>query len=427
MKWHRYLIILILVTGLRGISGVVVDSLVVKGNQITRYNIIAREVSHPIPAEFDSAVARLDRNRVYNMGIFESVAIYPLEDSGVVYLVVEVIESFRMLPLPLFYYQDDVGWSYGGAASYRNFRGLNQQLLLSATLGGEKTYRIVFSDPWLFGDRIAMFGQAGRTYRGHATYDFRHMIQIFELGLGKASSDNTFIAAGTFNVQQREVKWSDLTGPGTPDGPRRQLNHHFAHIRFSLLWRTTDIWRDPTRGAQLGVAVSTTQGLDDPSPSYNNLIWEAAWFRALTDRTTPLVLGIGLKWTYYDRDTPVYLHQFIGRKWVRGYSPVPGENHEKVRGRLEKTSVANIAFELRRTLIPRTVWYQVAVGLSGVLFVDHAWGYGPDAPLAEAMPVTGFGAGLRLFLPFIELLAFDIGTNRYDYKLHYIWGISHKF
>ena len=83
--------------------------------------------------------------------------------------------------------------------------------------------------------------------------------------------------------------------------------------------------------------------------------------------------------------------------------------------------------ELRQTLVPRRLRGEVEAGISGVLFVDAGWSYGPGEPLRQALPLVGYGAGLRFFLPNIDALALDVGTNPYDHVLRYRLRFSHKF
>ena len=93
----------------------------------------------------------------------------------------------------------------------------------------------------------------------------------------------------------------------------------------------------------------------------------------------------------------------------------------------EATNVASASLELRQTLVPRQLWRQMEVGLAGILFVDGGWGYGPGKPLGQARPVMGYGAGLRIYLPVINILALDLGTNPTDGRWRYQVKVTHKF
>ncbi|MFB0517270.1 MAG: BamA/TamA family outer membrane protein [Candidatus Neomarinimicrobiota bacterium] len=418
--FSRLLPLLLAATGLfaQG-EGLLITSVVVEGNEVTREHIIIRELSHPLNQPFDSTLARKDRDRLYNLGIFEWVDLYPRPTApGEAALVVEVVETIRMVPVPIFYYLDELGWSYGGALSYLNFRGLNQRLDISATYGAEKSHALVFSDPWLVGNQIGVSGWLLQIYRGHPVHNFRTRIQDLELGLGKMSRLKTVSIWGAVSLERRRIHWLDKSG-------REDTVHRFFQSKFDFLLRTTDIWRDPTQGYRFNLYVSPAIGLDKESPTYTYVRVAGAWFYPLRPGPRPLVFGMGLTVAHYLQETPFYAKQYVGGYWVRGYRVDPRKNPPEVQGRQETNSLAAASMELRQTLIPRRLLWQMELGLSGVLFVDAGWGYGPAEPLWQAQPLVGYGLGLRVFVPILYVVALDLGTNPYDTRLRFRLRIGH--
>ncbi len=400
-----------------------ITSVVVEGNNTTRDYIIIRELSHPLHQPFDSTQAREDRDRLYNLGIFEWVDISLRRTGpGEAALVVEVVETIRMVPVPIFYYLEELGWAYGGGMSYLNFRGLNQRLDLAATIGAEKTYKFIFSDPWMLGNQIGVKGWLYQIYRRHLVHEFRMQVRDMELGLAKSNAAKTVGLSGALSLEQRVVHWLE---PGRPD-----TVHRVFQSKVAFLLRTTDIWRDPTRGVRLYLSLSPVVGLDDQSPTYTYLGVGGAWFHPLRRGSRPLVFGTGLSvahYQYHNQIRPLYLQQYLGGYRVRGYSVNPDENPPEVKDRHETTSLAAASIELRQSLIPRRLLWGLEVGLSGVLFLDAGWSFGPGLPLEPGRPMVGYGLGLRLFLPVIHVLAFDLGANPYDFHLRWRFRVNHAF
>lgn len=428
MTRRLFLFLLLLPVLSAGQDPPLITQITIVGNRITHERIIRREVNHPRPAPYDSLQARRDRNNIYNMGIFESVRVYThATDPGQAELIIEVVETLRTVPIPLIYYLDDVGWSYGGGVAFYNFRGLNQRLLLSATAGGEKTYGLTFADPWLVGNRISGRFRSARLYRGHPVYHYRIREEILEVGMGKTSPQKTLSVQGTFGLLRRTVAWRDTTGWAPPDNEFIDRRDEVFRAKLDVLWRTTDIWRDPTRGITLRLQLSPVLGLNAQSPDYLWMYASGAVFRRLTRGPRPFILGLGLAVSRYDQRVPFYLQQFLGRAWVRGYHIAPADNPRSVRVRLEGNNLLVASLEVRRMIIPRRIIWQVETGLAGVLFMDAGWAYGPDQSLANALPAVGFGLGARIFLPIIELLALDMGFSRLVRHPHYRLGLSHKF
>ena len=408
-------------------EGPLITSVVVEGNKVTRGYIITRELTHPLNQPFDSSLAREDRNRLYNLGIFDWVELYPRQTApGEAALVVEVVETIRFTPYPVFYHLQDLGWSYGGGLMVTNFRGLNQSLNVGGTVGAEVTYYLMFADPWFTGDRIAQSGWVMQTYRDDPDTNFRYGRRDLEVGLGKYSRGKTVYLAVAASFEDRRVRW--LPKDESPQLPEN-LRHRVFQAKISFLWRTTDIWRDPTTGFRLQLGLSPVWGLDRGSPSYGLIQGQGAVFFPLRKGTRPLVWGAALMVFHATRPTPIYLTQYVGGHWVRGYNVASWPNPDEVKAdRLKHTSVLFTSMELRQTLVPRRLWQQMEVGLSAVLFVDAGWGYGcPGGTLRQALPLVGYGAGIRVFLPNIDALALDLGTNPYDHRLRYRLRLSHKF
>ncbi len=402
-----------------------ITSLVIEGNELTQEHIITRELSHPLNQPFDSSIVHEDRNRLYNLGIFEWVNIYQRQTGpDEAALVIEVVETFRLIPYPAFYHLPDLGWSYGGGLMVNNFRGLNQRLNIGGTVGAEVTYFLMFNDPWIIGERVAIDCRAMQTYRNHPEYDFRYGEQVLSAGLGKYFSGRTILLSSTVGLYERSVDWSQ---ENLHDSTEIDFQDRVFQATATFLWRTTDIWRDPTRGFRLLLELSPVMGLNNDSPTYGLLGAQGAVFFPLLLGDRPLVLGTALMISHATGPTPIYSTQYLGGMWVRGYNVDPQRNPGEVRDRLRCTSVIFSSMELRKTLIPRQLYDQTELGISAVLFMDAGWGYGPDQSLMKALPLIGFGAGIRFFLPNLEALALDVGLNPYDYTPRYRLRLNQKF
>ncbi len=408
-------------------EGPLITSVAVEGNRVTREHIITRELSHPLNQPFDSSLARDDRNRLYNLGIFERVDLYPRPTApGEAALIVEVVETIRFIPYPAYYHLQDLGWSYGGGLMVTNFRGLNQSLNVGGTVGAEATYYLLFADPWFTGNRIALSGLITQTFRGHPDtmlYN-RYGERDLEVALGKYFRNKTVYLSGAVSFEDRRVTGLKGDESATSQG---NLHHRVFQAKAAFTWNTTDIWRDPTRGFRLLLGLSPVWGLDEDSPTYGLVQGQGALFLPLRKGSHPLVWGAALMVFHATRPTPIYLTQYVGGHWVRGYNVSPPLNPDEVQDRLKGSSVVFTSMELRQTLVPRRLWQQTEVGLSGVLFIDAGWGYGPDMPPQLNRPLVGYGTGIRLFFSNALTLSLDIGTNTHDHVLRYHLGSSHKF
>ncbi|MCH7575938.1 MAG: BamA/TamA family outer membrane protein [Candidatus Marinimicrobia bacterium] len=408
----------------------VITRIVIEGNQVTREHVIRREVTHPLGAPFDSLLAAQDRNRLYNLRIFEMVAVYARpDDDNEMELVVEVHESLRFLALPIIYRVEEIGWSYGGAVNMVNFQGLNRIVGATITLGGENTYHFQFFDPWIWGNQISLTSSITDRYFSHPVYRFRVRERQIQFGLGKLSEKKTLLGRVSAAVVDRDLQWrrSQAGDADPPGGVRVDLRHRTLHVNLLLLLRTMDIWRDPTNGFRLKVLYAPKIALDEGSPDYTLMQVELAVYRQLRGGAHPTILAWAASLSAQTGEVQFYSQQYLGGIWVRGFGLIPADAAEGVRRRLEAESLVVTAVELRQTIIPRKMVEGAEWGLGGLLFIDVAWGYGAIRPLGAAQPISGFGAGLRLFMPYLDNFAIDLGINTYNFAPKVRFRLGHKF
>ncbi len=407
-----------------------VAAIVVAGNATTQEWIIIRELTFEPGDAYDESLLDLNRDRLYNLGIFEQVTVYPsYQSSDSVIIAVQVVETIRLLPLPLFYYRDDVGWSYGAGLTFLNFRGRNQRLMLSGTLGGEKTYMVSFSDPWFSGVRVSLGGLAARYFRDHPVYPFRSTITVFSASRGKWYLSKRLLFSAGLGITDHQQAATDGSMPGDIYSPEDPQHYKFIYTTFAAGYQGTDVWRDPTRGVKASLQLVPHWLLAHvPSGgSFSTINGALAGFKSIISGKRPLVLAGGLRLRTNWGDIPNYGQNYLGGYWVRGYHLVPARNVSKIADRLEGKNAIAAGMELRQTILKRSLYLAAEIGFSMIAFTDIGWAFDDLDALKGAQPVLGYGAGLRFFIPTIQALALDWGFNPYDSKQHVRFSLGQRF
>ncbi|MFQ6614464.1 MAG: POTRA domain-containing protein, partial [Fidelibacterota bacterium] len=178
-----WVLILSLVSGQ---SGPVVKRIEWLGNEVTRDYIIQREIQHPVNTILDTVLAREDRDRLDNLGIFSEVRwqTVPLED-GQVILQYLVVESWRYLPGALPVYEEETGWSLSGGLIINNYRGRNETLMIGGSFGGKNTFGINYTNPWLSGDHLSLDLEAGKNIYNHLFLPYKEATSFLGAKLGR--------------------------------------------------------------------------------------------------------------------------------------------------------------------------------------------------------------------------------------------------
>lgn len=144
-----------------------IGRIIIVGNKKTKAKIILRELEIKegdfVYEEDLLPILELDRNKIYNLRLFNTVLIRPLEiERGLVDILIEVSERWYLFPVPLFELADrnfNDWWqnqghdlsrvNYGVKLYYNNVRGRNEALRLTLQGGFLRNAELIYRIPYL--------------------------------------------------------------------------------------------------------------------------------------------------------------------------------------------------------------------------------------------------------------------------------------
>lgn len=370
-----------------------ITAIVVEGNRSTKDYIILRELTAAKGDSIASEMIDTDRSRLLNLGIFSDVEIHAVPaDSGLVYLIL-VQERFAIIPFPLTNYTEMNGWVYGGGVMHRNFTGRNRTLSAYLLIGGTTDYYILFADPWIAGNRISLSGEISKSVRDHPYEDFQmtETQSWIEIGFRKDYYWSTRLKFGYRSVG------SDI--PGITMSSEKTDILPFVKLTYVRDYR--NLWSNPSQGYTFVSKLGQT-GIPGQKPDYREIsAGYSRFFPVKFGRTVGVNAAAGILNGYlppYDR------YYFGGTATMRGLPP------NSARGNRIILSSIEYRFDIikSRPFLPKADF-----GLGGTLFLDSGavWSGGED--WLKISPKLTCGYGLRLFLPFVEILRLDIGYSAY--------------
>ncbi len=402
-----------------------IESIEIEGNTKTLDYIIKREISHNLLQPLDSLSAEKDRDRIENLGIFSEVTwkIIPL-NADKVKLVYTVIESVQNLPpsiLPI--YDEKTGWSINGGLLFTNFRGRNQSLSFNLSIGGKDTYGFIFSDPWIIGDHISLRAEIDKSIYRHNFLDYNVEKNKVRIDFGKWFGQNIKTMIG---LSVESINFKNDLSPVV-------LKSNYLSIKPTLKYDTRDIYWNPTRGVLWSNSLKINKGVN--KREFSNLFWSqsVSTYHDLIKTNKKLIIAFNgthnFFWGYRNK---MWLNYLGDSFTVRGW-PLP--NQDTYNGKLNdfRFGYQSIysSIELRKEIIPKSsTQYGTQFGLLVVLFIDAGSISYDILSLNENSKMIGSGIGIRIPLPLINLIRFDLGwgyrNGSWD-KGILQWGISHKF
>ncbi len=394
---------------------VLISRIEVEGNTKTKDFIINREIRHPVNGLIDSAKINQDINRLENLGLFSGVSwtIKSLEDSTIIlkYIVKESIQKTPPTVFPT--YNENKGWSLNALWLLNNFRGRNQLLTISGSIGGEDTYGISFNDPWIFNNHISFSLNISRNLFKHRFLNRDIDLNRFKIGFGKWFGDNikTVIAIALESKEFSNKKEYDL--------------FKYIDIHSMLKYDTRDIYWNPGKGILFNNSIQYIEGY-----KIENLIWDQSYsfYFSLNrfKKKTIIAFNGSLKQKLGYRNQ--FWQNYIGSSnTIRGW-PIPDYKTYDNESYRFGHEYLHASIEYRYEIIPKYITtYGIESGLVIVLFADFGYmlNHWPDKLI-----MNGTGIGVRIPFPLVGVLRLDFGVGAIKNKWNsgsFHFGIGQKF
>ena len=380
-------------------------SIQIQGNDKTKPSVILREMKQKVGDSLDPYLLENDRKRIQNLYLFNRVIISaePEEEDARIRIV--VTEQWYLFPFPVLFINEG-DWnklSWGAGLTYLNFRGRAETLVFVFWLGYNPSIHIDYANPW-FGGKRNLFTGANLFYSHVRSKHFQEeAVTEKHLGLqwtiGKRFGPHTF---PSISVGYKEVTFSPSV-PGqtlSSDGRDR-----LPFLGFTLIWDHRDLKEYPHTGWYVRLTAKKT-GFPTMPADYFKYGFDLRKYFPLG----PCTLALRTKANLSGRKIPLYDRVFLGYgERVRGHF------FEKSEG--ENMALASVAF--RFPLLPvryfnlsgHPYFTNLKFGVSLGLFADTGLTWFQKEKIKSSMLQTGYGLGLHLHLPYINLLRLEVAFD----------------
>ena len=370
----------------------------------TKQFVIEREINHKLNYSIDSSIAELDRNRIFNLGLFDEVSwsVIPIEN-GEAILQFNLIESLNRLPpviLPV--YDEEKGWSLRSMYIIKNFQGKNRNIELDFSIGGEDRIQFSLSDPWIFGTRVSLFMYMEKSSYKHLFLDRLANTNLLRIELGKWYGDRI------------KLKFSPTSTHNSYTNKLDTLLFKYLIPEIKIEYDSRDIFWNPKKGIRLINKFIPMIGENE------FFVWNQSYsiylplFYRDSDLTLAVNASIRNKWGYKN---DIWLSYFGNSFNVRGWElPDIGKNSLVNQSYRFGHEYIFSSIEIRKLIIPK---HHSSLGLLNGLsivgffdggFISHRW-----LKIKENKMIGGAGIGMRIPIPMLESIRIDLG-----------WGLKGK-
>jgi outer membrane protein assembly factor BamA len=371
-------------------------------------DIVRQHLATRVGAPFQPALLVEDRRRLDALRLFSRIELQPVAAGDGVLIDVDLDETLRLLPFVALSVTDENGVSAGPG-----FRGIN---LLGH--GSLSSGTVQFGGATKVGVRLQRPTVTPQTWDLDASVAYRsRRNELFDFDETSTTVAGRALRNVTSHVQvggSAEFVWFDTGGsdisldPGGTD--------HLPAVAASFVYSSLDSQTNPHAGWFASVDAGRRFG----DASSWTLTLDGRRVQPLARRSTLSIVGFAaLQSGVVGEDLPEYLQFGIGGgNSVRGWSLGSRIGKHQAIGTLE------YAYDIVPVRSFTVFSLNLYGGIQAAAFSDVglAWNDHPEARDA----IDGYGVGLRLLFPFVDVLRLDLAFGEPGTGAHVSFGIDLK-
>ncbi len=377
----------------------------------TQRDIIIRELASRLGEPYLKENAEKDLKRLDRLGIFSDITIEAIEDGDEVVLAIEVKETLPYLPTISLEVNDENGLSIGPGFKSINLLGRDISFSASARFGGATNIGTTLENPWFAGNHRSYRLEFDQRDRRNELDNFAEISTEINLRLGSWVGEHGRIG-GHFNFLSLG---SDTAGTTLSTSNRDNT----PSLAFFIGYDSRDFWTSPHQGWWNEVEVSQNGGFLGGDGDFLRVHFDVRRFQPLADRHTLALFSLTtLQTGAVGVEIPIYQDFHLG-----GTNSIRGWELGSTSGKNQFINTIEYRYDL---MVPKA-WSVFGVhfytGLQIALFGDLgiAW---EDSQGNRWL--DGYGFGLRLLLPFVDVIRVDFAFGEPGKGLNSQIGIGSK-
>jgi len=390
-----------------------VKAIRIVGNKRTDDLVFQRELSPLIGAPLvkdyvDFAFSRLDRLR-----IFSGIKITPVEEEDAIVLLVEVKETFPIIPSLSLSFSDENGVLFGAGLSALNLNGEALFLSSRAVFGGATNIEFRLANPWIKGDKLAYSLDFYYRERQNEVFDFGETAYEIYTTLLRQHRDHLNYG-GRISVQYLR---SDVSGK-TVSADNSDLAPGLSAF---LGYDSRDSWTNPRSGWWSELEVQKV-GIFFGDSRFWRFNLDARRFQPVAPHQTLALFSLlTLTTGTVGRDVAVWQQFSVGgANSIRGWELGSRSGKNQFLNTLE---YRYNFFEPRPLHILGISFY---MGAQLAAFADLGYVWNEAAEFQPGKFLGGAGLGLRLIIPYVGLSRLDLAWGQPGMSIRLCLGSYEK-
>jgi outer membrane protein assembly factor BamA len=387
-------------------EGTTIAAVTVTGLRHIKESVVLEQIESRPGRPYSQAVADLDRVRLDRLGVFSGVTMTPVTTNDGLTVSVVVVETLRVLPALSIAVTDENGTSAGPAVKFLSVRGHPHEVSLTARFGGSTLFEFSETSPELTHSPLWPSSKLAFRERYNKLDEFNENSIDLDTRIGLRTSERFKVGAMVQLYQVRADQSGVTLSPDDVDTIWSAGAVADYDTRNSRQDPSNGWWNSADGAWKMGTGGFASMNID--ARRYQQLARQHVLVA-----TSLLTLQSG-----GPDVVPSYTDFALG-----GSNTVRGWGFNARRG---KNQFIN-SLEYRYTVLETRAFHVFGVGLYAGLalaaFGDAGTAWSLSGDFSQGV-IAGGGIGLRLYLPFVNMIRLDFALG--DGNAHAHFGINEK-
>ena len=356
----------------------------------------------------------LDRERLDRLAVFSRVRIEPERAEDEVILNINVVETARFVPFPAFSFVEENGVSLGAGVKATSLLGRAISASLDVRAGGQQELEFLLDSPWGLRDKTWYGGEVHARSRTNELDHFKEDAIEGEIRGGFQFGPSLRLGGRMeFLTVHADLPQATLTEGSTESTPG---------IGFVAAHDTRDLWSDPHRGWQSMFTVTRFGGFLGGAGDFTKTVLDIGRYQPLAEKHTLTLFSFSTFQTgKVGVDIPIYRDNHLGgTNSIRGWSNLRARD-----GKNQFINTVEYRYDLVKPRSFRVFGANLYGGLKLAVFGDIGTVWNEGEQFTRNF-IGGVGVGLRVVVPFIQMIRFDLAVGESGQGLVPHFGIREK-
>lgn len=380
----------------------------------THEQLVRDQLTSVVGEPYDEATIERDRERLDRLAVFSRIAIEPVTDGDQVTLDIDVVETAPFVPFPAFSFVEENGVSIGAGVKAASLLGRAISASLDVRVGGQQELEFLLDSPWGMRDKTWYGGEVHARSRTNELDHFKEKAIEGEVRGGFQFGSSLRLGARLeFLTVNADLPEATLTGQATESTPG---------LGMVAAYDSRDLWSNPSRGWENFFTVTRFGGILGGAGDFTKAVLDLRRYQPLAERHTLTFFSFStLQTGTVGVDIPIYRNIHLGgTNSVRGWSDLNARE-----GKNQFINTVEYRYDLFKPRPFRIFGANLYGGLKLAAFGDigTVW---DDGDQFSKNFIGGVGVGLRVIVPFIQMIRLDLayGQSRQGLVPHF--GIREK-